>query len=90
MGDTHKIQAQVDNTGTCLDSWGNCLFNAFLCIHGQFAVFSKTSGKLDEEVGIETRLQFPSRSERVKFQSAYAIEKCMKEQVNICEIELAN
>lgn len=73
-----------------MNSWGNCLFNAFLCVRGQFTVFFKTSGKLDEEAGIETRLEFPSRLGRVKFQSACIIGEHVKEQVNIPETELAS
>lgn len=74
----------------CLDSWDSCLFDVFPSVHGQFAVCYKTLGKLDEEAGIETRLKFPSRSGRVKFQSAHFIGEHMKGQDNIHDTDLAN
>jgi len=88
-GETQRLPGWIGKGRDCLDSWGNCLFNAFLCVHGQFAVCSKTLRKLDEETGIETRLEFPSRSGRAKFQSAYIIREHMKRQNNIHETELA-
>lgn len=90
VGRAQRLPAWLGKGGACLDSWGSCLFNAFLCVHGQFAVCSKTLSKLDEEAGIETRLEFPSRSGRVKFQSAYIIGEHVNGQDNIHEAELAN
>lgn len=89
-GWTQRLPAWAGKGEACLDSWGNCLFNTFLCVHGQFAVCSKTLSKLDEEAGIETRLEFPSKSGKVKFQSAYITGEHVKEQDNIHQTKLEN
>lgn len=89
-GQTQRLPSWAGKGAACLDSWGSCLFNVFPSAHGQFAACYKTLSKLDEEAGIETRLKFPSRSGRVKFQSAYFIGQHVKGQDNIHDTNLAN